>query len=219
VVQIPSRSDLSAVLLERIDARFSHEFFTRQTLAVCRSLIGAFLVHRSSEGLCAGRIVEAEAYLGPADKGAHSFGGRNTPRTAAMFGEKGRAYIFIIYGMYWCFNVVSGPIGKPQAILIRALEPVLGLDLMRTRLTGKQNSSSLCRGPGKLCKALAITREQYGEDLTGEKLFLVPGMRGRDEKIAKSPRINIDYADEYVHKEWRFFIKGNPAVSGSKAYR
>lgn len=197
--------------------RFPPEFYARPTLTVCRSVIGSYLVHASEKGTTAGRIVEAEAYLGPHDKGAHSFGGRPTERTRAMFGDKGHAYVFLIYGAYWCFNIVCGPAGKPQAVLIRALEPALGLDLMRARI-GKPDApaESLCRGPGKLCLTMGITKELYGEDLRGDRLFLVPGRPRRGETIARSVRLNIDYAEEYIHKPWRFFIQGNRSVSGPR---
>ena len=200
-----------------LSARFHCEFFSRPTLSVARGLLGATLVHQSPEGVTAGRIVETEAYLGPVDKGAHSFGGRRTARNEAMFGEKGHSYVFFVYGVYWCFNVTSGPADKPQAVLVRALEPVAGVDVMRLRL-GQPDAPehALCRGPGKLCLAMGITKEQYGVDLCGTRLFLVPGKLRRGEHAGRSVRIGIDYAEEYVHKPWRFFIRGNPCVSGPK---
>jgi DNA-3-methyladenine glycosylase len=195
--------------------RFAPEDFHRPTLTLARRLLGCWLIHRTATGLCGGRIVEVEAYLGPHDRGSHSYGGRMTERNRAMFGPKGHAYIYLIYGMYWCFNVVSGPIGKPQAILVRALEPVLGLDQMRENLGAAHASAhSLCRGPGKLCRALGITGELYGEPLWGDRLFLVPACRKRGEEIAASARINIAYAGPDATKPWRFFIRGNPCVSG-----
>jgi DNA-3-methyladenine glycosylase len=200
--------------------RFDQEAFSKPTLELAKDLLGAFLVHRSAEGLTAGRIVEVEAYLGPEDKGSHSYGGRITPRNRAMFGPKGHAYIYLIYGMYWCFNVVSGPVGFPEAILVRALDPVAGIDLMHARLgSAHQSRHSLCRGPGKLCKAMNITGELYGEPLWGERLFLVPGSLQPGEQMKTSPRINIDYAGEFASKPWRFYIQGHPAVSGPARLR
>jgi DNA-3-methyladenine glycosylase len=205
-----------------LSARFPQSFYERPTLHVCRDLIGAYLLHVTPEGVAGGRIVEAEAYLGPDDLGAHSSGGRRTERNRVMFGPGGYAYIFLIYGMYWCFNVVTGREARPHAILIRALEPVLGIDLMKTRVSAAPHAprSSLCRGPGKLCRALAITRAQYGEDLSGDRLFLVPGPRVPAARVGRSPRINIDYAGEYwKSKPWRIYERGNPSVSGPPKLR
>jgi DNA-3-methyladenine glycosylase len=204
-----------------LDERFSREFFERPTLDVARALLGALLVHRSPEGTCAGRIVEVEAYCGPEDKGSHSFGGRMTERNRAMFGPKGHAYIYLIYGMYWCFNVVSGPIGMPQAVLVRALDPVVGVDLMRQRLDAPLHATlhSLCRGPGKLCKAMGISGALYGEPLWGNRLFLVPAELAPNEEIGTSPRINIAYAQEHATLPWRFYVRNHPAVSGPSCLR
>lgn len=204
----------------KFDRRFDPGDFNAPTLTLCRRLLGSTLVHRSADGLAAGRIVEVEAYLGPHDRGSHSYGGRQTERNRAMFGGKGSAYIYLIYGMYWCFNVVSGPAGKPQAILVRALEPLDGIDLMRSRTGAREpHQHSLCRGPGKLCRALGITGDLYGEPLWGNRLFLVPGSLRRGEKAGRTPRINIDYAAEFAGKPWRFHIRGNPCVSGKAAQR
>lgn len=199
-------------------ARFAPDDFAQPTLALSRRLLGSVLVHRSARGVTAGRIVETEAYLGGRDKASHSFNGRRTPRNEAMFGDKGRAYIYLIYGMYWCVNVVSGRIGVPQAVLIRALEPLEGLNLMRSRLGCAAHAAdhSLCRGPGKLCKAMGIEGSLYGEDLRGRRLFIVPGILAYGESIARSSRINVAYADSYALKPWRFFVRGNPCVSGAK---
>lgn len=203
-----------------LTSRFSPMDFEQPTLHLAQRLLGCLLVHDSPEGLTAGRIVETEAYLGPEDRGSHSYGGRLTERNRAMFGAKGHAYIYLIYGMYWCFNVVSGPPGLPQAILVRALDPVLGLDLMRQRLgAAKAPVHSLCRGPGKLCKAMGITGELYGEPLWGDRLYLVPGKPLAQEEIGASPRINIAYAGEDAHKPWRFYLRGHSAVSGPARLR
>ena len=197
-----------------LSGRFAAEFFSRPTLAVCRGLLGAFLVHESPDGITAGRIVEVEGYCGPHDRASHSYGNRQTERTRAMFGVKGHAYIYLIYGMYWCFNVVSGPVGKPQAVLVRALEPVAGIDLMRRRVAAPEGPEhSLCRGPGKLCRSMGIDGGLYGEDLRGGRLYLVPARRARGEKVVQSSRVNIGYAGHYVHKPWRYFIGANPCVS------
>lgn len=212
--------ELRSLFEQSMEQRFAPDDYAMPTLRLCRRLLGSWLVHCSADGLCAGRIVEVEAYLGPHDKGAHSCGGAPTTRTAAMFGDKGRAYVYLIYGMYWCFNIVTGPPDKPQAILVRALEPVTGLDLMRVR-HGRphERDHALCQGPGKLCRALAISKEHYGEDLRGSRLFVAPGSLAPGERIATSPRIGIAYAEEYVMKPWRFYVRGNACVSGPAAMK
>ncbi len=202
-------------------AAIPQEFYLRDTVEVCRDLIGAYLVHASEDGVSAGRIVEAEAYLGPEDLGAHSSGGKPTNRTRAMYGSRGHAYVFLIYGAHWCFNVVTGAPPLPQAVLIRALEPALGQDLMRERVAAKPGTaeSKLCQGPGKLCRAMAISGAHYGESLSGGTLYVAPGGLRPGETIGTSPRINIDYAGDWAGKPWRYYISGHPAVSGPKALR
>lgn len=197
-----------------LGARWSQEWYERSTLVVARALLGCVLVHATREGVSAGRIVETEAYLGPYDRAAHSYGGRMTRRNAPMFEERGRAYVYFIYGMHWCFNVVTGPPGKPQAVLIRALEAVDGEDLMRGRIgRPHEPASALCRGPGKLCKALGITGALNRDDLAGDRLYIVPGRRRRGETVVQSPRIGIGFALGDVDRLWRFSIAGNACVS------
>lgn len=193
--------------------RLPREWFERRTLAVARRLLGCVLVHEADAGIAVGRIVETEAYLGPRDSASHSFGGRMTVRNRAMFGPRGHAYVYFIYGMHWCFNVVTGPLSLPQAVLVRALEPLCGLELMRSRL-GQPHAPAhaLCCGPGKLCRAMGITGDLYGADLRGETLYVAPA-RLRRSRIATSPRIGIGYAGEFVAKPWRFCLEGNPCVS------
>jgi DNA-3-methyladenine glycosylase len=202
-------------------ARLPKAFFGCDTLLVAERLIGCYLFSNGPTGLVGGRIVETEAYLGPDDLGAHSSGGRRTERNKAMYGPKGHAYVYLIYGMYWCANVVCGPKGLPQAVLIRALESTHGLDVMRSRFRNPNGAkdSDLCRGPGKLCVALGITKAQYGADLRGDQLFLVPGTIGSDETVRTSPRINIDYAGEWATKPWRFYVAGHRSVSGPAKLR
>lgn len=199
-----------------ITARYSREFFYQPTLSVTRHLLGSYLLRNTPDGICGGRIVEVEAYQGPRDLGAHSSSGKPTERTRIMYGDGGRAYVYLIYGMYWCFNVVTGPAGLPQAVLVRALEPTHGISQMRERLAAPEKApvTGLCRGPGKLCKALGITGLEYGADLLGDQLFLVPGKRVPASRIGRSPRINIEYAGAYKLKPWRLFELGNPCLSG-----
>ena len=194
-------------------------WFERPALEVAEDLLGCYLVHETPEGRVAGRIVETEAYLGTIDRASHSFSGVPTERTRAMFGEKGRAYVYRIYGLHWCLNVVAGPGGTPQAVLIRALEPVEGIETMRARqidCPANRADAALCRGPGKLCRALAITAQHYDADLRGDELFLTAGKLAGPERIVTSARIGVGYAGEDALKPYRFFIAGNPCVSGSK---
>jgi DNA-3-methyladenine glycosylase len=199
-------------------------FYARPVLAVARDCIGKILVRASDDGISAGRIVEAEAYRGPEDRAAHSYLGRRTARTEVMFGPPGHAYVFFVYGMHWNFNVVTGRAGEPHAVLIRAIEPILGLDLMSVRRGIPRERPELTNGPGKLCQALGITRADYGADLCQGRLFLAePQVSGRraspDERsgVARSARIGIDYAGDWVEKPWRFYERDNRYVSRGKA--
>jgi DNA-3-methyladenine glycosylase len=178
-------------------------------LVVARDCIGKILVRRTPEGLTGGRIVECEAYRGPTDRAAHSSRGR-TKRTEAMFGPPGRAYVYLLYGISWAFNIVVAREGEPHAVLVRALEPTLGLELMAERRRKPIGSPLLTNGPGKLCQALGITRDDYGRDLVGDELYLLDGARG---KVGRSARINVDYAGVWAARPWRFFERGNRFVS------
>jgi DNA-3-methyladenine glycosylase len=185
-------------------------FYARPVLTVAREVIGKILVHESREGRVAGRIVEAEAYRGPEDRAAHSFGGRRTARTEAMFGPPGHAYVFFVYGMHWHVNLVTGAVDVPHAVLLRAVEPLEGLELMAERRGLAPGSRDLTNGPGKLCEAFGIDRAHYAADLCDGPLFLTPGTRPR---VARSPRIGIDYAGVWAERPWRFFERDSPWVS------
>src|SRR5271167_423190 len=189
-------------------------FYARSVLVVARECIGKLLVHRRPEGEAAGRIVEAEAYRGPLDLAAHSARGLLTKRTTAMFGPPGHAYVFLLYGASWAMNLVVASEGKPHAVLIRALEPMRGIELMARRRNKPASSRELSNGPGKLTSALAITGADYGRDLCADELFLE---ESDDElprgKIGRSSRINVDYAGEWATLPWRFFERGNRYVS------
>ena len=188
-----------------------HSFYEGGVLDVARAMIGKVLVHVLPEGPAAGRIVECEAYRGPADRAAHSAGGRRTARTEVMFGPPGHAYLFLLYGMHWAFNVVVGPVGHPHAILVRAVEPVLGAEGMAARRGVDAGSVRLTNGPGKLCAALGLDAAAYGADLCGADLFLAEGEARA--AIGRSPRINVDYAGAWAKKPWRFYERGNRYVS------
>lgn len=194
-------------------ARLQRGFFLRSAPEVAPDLIGKVLVHRTVEGEAAGRIVEAEAYQGPEDRAAHSHRGRRTARTEAMFLQGGHAYVFLLYGMHWAFNVVCARADEPQAVLIRALEPLRGEALMASRRSLPPGARGLTRGPGRLCAALGIAKAQYGVDLCARRatLFLEDGPAKGD--VRSSPRINVDYAGAHAARPWRFYEAGNPWVS------
>lgn len=186
-------------------------FYGRSTTDVAIDLLGKVLVRRLHAGLLAGMIVETEAYVGSEDLACHASKGR-TARTEVMFGPPGRAYIYLIYGMYHCLNAVTGPPGHPAAVLIRALEPLEGQRLMRRHRGRGKRDTDLCSGPGKLCQAFAIDRGLNRSSLSGPSLWvedrsLDPG------PVARSPRIGVDYAGDYTAVPWRYFALDNPHVS------
>jgi DNA-3-methyladenine glycosylase len=193
------------VLAER---KLSRSFYARPVLVVAPACIGKVLVHRTPEGVAGGRIVECEAYRGPLDRAAHSSRGR-TKRTEAMFGPAGHAYVYLLYGISWAFNIVVAKEGEPHAVLVRALEPVVGLDLMAQRRGVAPTARILTNGPGKLCQALGITGADYARDLQGD-LYLAEGPRG---KVGRSARINVESSGVWAERRWRFFERGNRYVS------
>jgi DNA-3-methyladenine glycosylase len=188
-------------------------FYARPVLRVARDSIGKILVHETADGIVSGRIVEVEAYRGPEDRAAHSFSGRRTPRTEVMFGPPGYAYVFFVYGMHWNFNLVTTAAGAPEAVLIRAVEPLSGLELMARRRGLASTRRELTNGPGKLCQAFAIDRSAYGADLTSGPLYLLDGP---SPKLARGPRVGIDYAEEWAQKPWRFYDPASPFVSRAR---
>ncbi len=182
------------------------EFYLRDTIEVARSILGKVIVHRTPETLIAGRIVEAEAYTSN-DPSCHACRGM-TKRNAQMFGEPGHAYIYFTYGMYYCLNAVTAPEGVAEAVLIRAAEPLQGIDLM-VRNRGTDVLTNLASGPGKLCMAFGLEKSQNGLDLTGSDLMIVDDGFVPSE-IVTATRIGIRLATDYP---WRFYVKGNPHVS------
>ncbi len=191
------------------------EFYKKDVITVAKELLGKIIVHESPEGITAGRIVETEAYRGPEDKAAHSYGGRRTARNEVMYEEKGHAYVYFIYGMYFCINITSGDLpGKPEAVLLRAIEPVAGEETMAKRRHVVHGSkANLTNGPGKLCMAMDITKAQNKIDLTIPPLYLKDSKPVPPKEIVETTRIGIDYAGEWKNKHWRFYIKENRYVS------
>ncbi len=184
-------------------------------VTVAQRLLGQLLVVPSRAGRVSGIIVETEAYHGPEDRASHAYGGRRTARTEPMYARGGTAYVYFVYGMYDQFNVVTGPPGVPHAVLVRAVEPVEGLALMRRRRGGVP-IHSLTSGPGKLCIALGIDRRLDGADLLGDRIWLEARPPVPAAAIASGPRIGIDYAEGWVDRPWRFWMRDNPFVSRAR---
>ncbi len=189
-------------------------FYTRtDVVALARGLLGARLVVPARDGRrVAGLIVETEAYQGPEDRASHAYAGRRTRRTETMYAQGGTAYVYFVYGMYHQFNVVTGVEDVPHAVLVRALEPIEGLALMRRR-RGREPDRNLTSGPGKLCIALGIDRRLDGADLRGDRVWIEEGPRVHPAAIASGPRVGIAYAGNWAGRPWRFWLRGNPFVS------
>jgi DNA-3-methyladenine glycosylase len=190
------------------------EFYTRpNVLEVARDLLGKKLVVKARNGSrVAGIIIETEAYRGPQDRASHAYNGRRTRRTETMYGIGGTAYVYFVYGMYNQFNVVTNVEGIPHAVLVRAVEPVEGLDIVRRRRRGR-SEYELTSGPGRLCVAMGIDRRLDKADLLGDRVWIEEGASVSPREIARAPRIGIDYAEEWVRKPWRFWVRDNPFVS------
>jgi DNA-3-methyladenine glycosylase len=191
-------------------------FYQRPAAIVARELLGTIVISTVGGALCAGRIVESEAYTGPDDEASHAAAriGR-TRRNETMFGPAGHAYVYRIYGVHWCLNAVSDRAGFPSAVLIRAAEPIAGWDVARARRFGRHDRE-LMRGPGNLCAALGITSELDGHPLDRMPLIIAAGSPVRDDEIAAGPRIGVTRA---VDLPLRFWIAGNPWVSASTRAR
>lgn len=185
-----------------------------QTLA--QRLLGCTLVRISDDSeRLAGVIVETEAYIGVEDLASHARGGRRTARNEAMYAQAGTAYVYFTYGMHDCFNVVCGKIDEPVAVLVRALEPVDGLETMRRHRGGDRRDTDLCSGPAKLCQAMRINRTLNGVDLVTSDALWIEGSRSTSSErvIARGARIGVGYAGEWAKRPFRWWVKGNPHVS------
>ncbi|WP_437180208.1 DNA-3-methyladenine glycosylase [Paenibacillus andongensis] len=185
-------------------------FFEKPTLVLARSLLGMLIVKETEAGVASGWIVETEAYIGPGDRAAHSFGNRRTPRTEVMFGAPGYVYTYVMH-THCLVNIVSGEPGHPEAVLIRAVEPCTGIDLMYDRRGSDKKLKELTNGPGKLTKALGIVKEDYGRPIFERPLYVAEGRAV--ESVASGPRIGIDNTGEAREYPWRFWVEGNPFVS------
>ncbi len=196
-------------------SRLGEKFFKQNAVVVARQLIGKLLIRKikGQEIIC--KIVETEAYNGPQDKASHAYQNNRTKRTEVMFNIGGYTYIYLIYGMYYCFNIVTGCSGRPEAVLIRAVEPLAGIDLIKkNRKIKSKKKEDLTNGPGKLCQALKIDKNLNKYCLVnGSKLYLQRNKSQNNFKINIDKRVNIDYAEDYRDKLWRFYLKDCSFVS------
>ncbi len=195
------------------------DFYLRKDVVkIARELLGKILVTNFDDILTAARIVETEAYNGAVDKASHAFGNRRTNRTEVMFGEGGFAYVYLCYGIHHLFNVVTNVKDTPHAVLIRAVEPITGVEDMLLRTGKKILDNTLTRGPGNVSKALGIHTMHTGLSLLDDALFIADdGFKLKPSQIAATPRIGVDYAGADASLPYRFIVKGNPYVSGKKS--
>jgi len=196
-------------LRSRLGKPVGTSFFARDTVVVARDLLGCVLESRCGGAQTSGRIVEVEAYVGAHDPADHGYGGRRTERNAALFGPPATAYVFRSYGIHWCFNTVTEGAGRPTAVLIRALEPIAGLDVMSDR-RGLAEVRKLCAGPGRLCQALGIDGAVDGRRLDGPQVRILRSKSADREPIAVGPRVGITQA-----RDWplRFALRGSVWLS------
>jgi DNA-3-methyladenine glycosylase len=195
------RNPFETVYFAMAELRLPRAFYQQSALMIARQLLGKALVHRMNGAVRVGRIVETEAYLGRRDLASHASKGL-TRRTEVLFGPAGHAYVYFIYGMHCCFNVVGGPEGIGGAILVRAVEPLEGVP-----------RGARTDGPGRLCRALGITLKHNREDLLGKRLFIVDLNSASSLRIQRGPRVGVDYSGIWAKKPYRFWIRGNAFVS------
>lgn len=194
--------------------KLSKDFYQRDDVVqIARELLGMHLCTRIAGTVTKGVIVETEAYSGRNDKACHANNGLRSERTEVMYHAGGKAYVYLIYGMHHMMNVVCNEEGKADAVLIRAIAPIAGLDVMEARRGISSERKALTAGPGRLCKAMGITRDLYGEDLLGDRIWIEEGPTVPAEEIIAGPRVRVDYAGEDALRPWRFSIQGNPWVS------
>jgi len=206
----PSRQNAPAQILSGFGIKLLRSFYEQPTVDVAKQLLGKYLVRQHPEGATVGRIVETEAYVGPQDLACHASKGR-TARTEVMFGPAGHAYVYFIYGFYNMLNLVTERKNHPAAVLIRAVEPMTGIELMRARRQ-LGNLRDLASGPGKLCQAFAIDRSLNGADLCDDVLYVEE--RGESQpKIRATPRVGVDYAGKWKDKRYRFLVRDSGFVS------
>lgn len=201
--------------LPRTSDKLNRSFFERDdTVAIAKELLGKLLITNFNDTETIARIVETEAYCGSIDKASHAYNNRRTTRTEIMYNSGGVAYVYLCYGIHHLFNVVTGKAEIPNAVLIRGVEPVYGMDIMMKRTGRLKWDRAIGSGPGNVTKALGIETSHTGLSLNGEKLYLVDdGFQFSEEKIIATPRIGVDYAGEDALLPFRFAIAGHPQVS------
>lgn len=193
--------------------QFSY-YLNQDVLFLAKDLLGKVLFTQINGEITAGIIVETEAYFGIKDKASHAYGGRRTNRTETLYSQGGISYVYLCYGMHHLFNVVSSVEGEPHAVLIRAIEPLIGTDIMEKRRNMPATKPAISAGPGSAAKALGIDRTFNQKDLTGEEIWIEDhGIRYGENEIAATPRVGVAYAQEDALLPWRFFVIGNKYVS------
>lgn len=201
--------------------KLGHEFYSKDALSLSKELLGKVLVRKVDGHILKGKIVETEAYIGAIDKACHAFGGRRTEKLEPLYAKGGISYVYFIYGMYFCFNVIAGKKDEAEGVLIRAIEPLEGLEYMAKVRTKKSPDEltnaqliNISNGPSKLCMAMKIDKSQNWADLAeSEELYIEEASPISMENIVKAKRIGIDYAEEAKDFLWRFYIKDNIWVS------
>lgn len=196
--------------------RLGCDFYQKNAVKAAQDLLGKIIVRKYKGKTIKVKIVDTEAYSGAADKASHAYNNKKTKRTETMFSKGGVSYIYLIYGIHYCLNIVTAAEGKPDAVLIRAVEPLVGLDFIKAnRKIKTRKKVDLTNGPGKLSQALNIDKSLNNCDLVkSNKLYLITDKNEESSfKIEAAPRINIDYAEDYKDKKWRFYIKDNKYIS------
>lgn len=193
--------------------RLGRTFYARPSVEVAQALLGTRLVRMTESGRLSGIIVETEAYIGPGDQASHAAGGRRTSRNESMYQRPGTCYVYFTYGMHHCMNVVCAEEGVPEAVLVRALEPVEGIRRMQSMRDAEMKDEDLCRGPGRLCRSLQVDRKLDGDDfVSSDEIWIEAGPKAELE-IVNAPRIGIDGKGEWTLAPLRWYVKGSRSVS------
>jgi DNA-3-methyladenine glycosylase len=189
-------------------------YLNEDVVSLAKDLLGKILYTKIDNEITAGIIVETEAYFGIKDKASHAYGGRRTNETETMYGNGGIAYVYLCYGMHNLFNIVSSKENDPHAVLIRGIEPLVGIDIIEQRRNMPHTKGAISAGPGSAAKALGIDKTFNAKNLTGDEIWIEDhAIRYKDEDIAATPRVGIAYAKEHALLPWRFFVIGNKYVS------
>ncbi|MBF4516894.1 DNA-3-methyladenine glycosylase [Flavobacterium sp. ANB] len=189
-------------------------YLNQDVLFLAKDLLGKVLYTQIDGEITAGIIVETEAYFGVQDKASHAYGGRRTDRTETLYSQGGISYVYLCYGIHNLFNIVSSVEGEPHAVLIRAIEPLVGIDIIEARRNMSVTKAAISSGPGSAAKALGIDRSFNQKDLMGEEIWVEDhGIRYPEDAIIALPRVGVAYAQEDALLPWRFFVKGNKYVS------